>query len=68
MKKEKDPTTKQFDDDWIRSLTDVPEDSVTHDWQDVDLQRVRPIQMAEFLRRCVSHGDISRSVKEKWQP
>ena len=37
LKKEKDPTSKQFDDDeWIRSLTeaqevstDVPEDSVT---------------------------------------
>ena len=44
LKKEKDPTSKQFDDDeWIRSLTeaqevstDVPEDSVTHDQQDVD--------------------------------
>ena len=46
LKKEKDPTTKQFDDDeWIRSLTeaqevttDIPEDSVTYDQQDVDLK------------------------------
>ena len=44
MKNEKDPTTKQFDDDeWIRSLTeaqevtaDIQDDCVTHDWQDVD--------------------------------
>ena len=44
LKKEKDPTTKQFDDDkWIRSLaeaqevtTDIPEGSVTYDQQDVD--------------------------------
>ena len=47
----KDPTTKQFDDDeWIRSLTeaqdattDIPEDSVTYDQQDVDPKKVRPI-------------------------
>ena len=52
-KKEKDPTTKQFDDGgWIRSLTeaqevttDIPEDSVTYEQQDVDPKKVRPIQM-----------------------
>ena len=44
LKREKDPTTKQFDDDeWIRQLTeaqevttDVPEDSVMYDQQAVD--------------------------------
>ena len=44
LKKEKDPTSKQFDDDeWIRSLTeaqeittDVPEDSVLYDQQVVE--------------------------------
>ena len=62
LKKEKDPTTKQFDDDeWIRSLaeaqevtTDIPENSVTHDQQDVDPKKVRPIQMGEFWRKYVS--------------
>ena len=42
LKKEKDPTSKQFEDEeWIRSLTeaqevttDVPEDSVTCEQQD----------------------------------
>ena len=50
MKKEKDPTSKQFDND--SSLTeaqevtaDIPEDSVTCDQQDVDPKKVRPIQM-----------------------
>ena len=62
LKKKKDGTSKQLDDDeWIRSLTDAqevttdaPEDSVTHQQQEVDLQKVRPIQMEEFLRKCVS--------------
>ena len=57
LKKKKDPTTKQFDDDeWIRSLTeaqevttDIPEDSVTYDQQDVDPKKVRPIQMERVL-------------------
>ena len=56
LKKEKDPTSKQFDDDEsIRSLTeaqevtaDVPEDSVTYDQQDVDAKKVRSIQMGEL--------------------
>ena len=74
LKKEKEPTSKQFDDDeWIRSLTealevttDIPEDSVTYDQQDVDPKRVRPIQMGEFLQEDVSRrfpalseGDIA---------
>ena len=54
FEKEKDLTSKQFDDDeWIRSLveaqeatTDVPEDSITYDQQDVDPKKVRSIQMA----------------------
>ena len=62
LKKEKDPTSKQFDDDeWIRSLTeaqevtsDVPEDSVTYHQQDIDPKKVRPIQMGQFLRKYVS--------------
>ena len=62
LKKEKEPTSKQFDDDeWIRSLTealevttDIPEDSVTYDQQDVDPKRVRPIQMGEFFQKDVS--------------
>ena len=59
LKKAKDPTSKQFDDDeWIRSLTegeeittDVAEDSVTCD---VDPKKVQPVQMGEFLRKYVS--------------
>ena len=61
LKKEKDPTSKQFDDEWIPSLTeaqevttDVLEDSVTYDQQEVDSQNVRPIQMGEFLGKYVS--------------
>ena len=62
LKKEEDPTSKQFDDDeWIRSLTeaqevttDVPEDRVMYDQQEVDSQKVRPIPMGEFLQRYVS--------------
>ena len=62
LKKEKDPTSKQFDDDvWIRSLmeaqeatTDVPEDSVMYEQQGVDSEKVTPIQMGESLRKYVS--------------
>ena len=60
-KMEKGPTSKQFEDDeWIRSLTeaqeittDVPEDSVMYDQQEVDPKKVRPIQMGAFLRKYV---------------
>ena len=76
LKKEKDPTAKQFDDDeWIRSLTeaqevtaDVPEDSVTCDQQDVDPKEDRPIQMGEFLRKYVSRRLLAHSVREKVKP
>ena len=52
LKKEKDPTTKQFEnDEWIRSLaeaqevtTDIPEDSVTYDQQDVDPRKFGPFR------------------------
>ena len=72
LKKEKDPTSKQFDDDeWIRSLaeaqevtTDIPEDSVTNDQQDVDPKRVRPIRMGEFLRKNVSRRLLALSEGE----
>ena len=60
--KGKDPTSKQFDgDEWIRSLTeaqeitaDVPGDCVMYDQQPVDPKKVRPTQMGEFMRKCVS--------------
>ena len=76
LKKEKDPTSKQFDDDeWIRSLaeaqevtTDVPEDRVEFDQQEVDPKKVRPIQMGEFLRKYVSRRLLAQSVREKLQP
>ena len=72
LKKEKDPTTKQFDDDeWIRSLTeaqeittDVPEDSTVYDQQVVDPINVRPIQMGEFLRKYVSRRLLALSEGE----
>ena len=62
LKKEKDPTTKIFDgDEWIRSLTegqaitaDIPEERITHDQSEVDSEKVRHIQMGEFLRTYVS--------------
>ena len=70
LKKEKDPTSKQFvdDDEWIRSLTeaqeitaDIPEDSVMYDQHDVDPKKVRPIQVEEFLRKCVSRRLLALS-------
>ena len=72
LKKEKDPTTKEGDDDeWIRSLTDaqeatsdIPEDSVSHDQQDVDPKKVRPIQMGESLRKYVSRRLLALSEGE----
>ena len=62
----------QFDDDeWVRSLaeaqeatTDVPEDSVMYDQQDVDPKKVRPIQMGEFLRKYVSRRLLALSEGE----
>ena len=33
---------------------DVSEDSVMYDQQEVDPQKVWPVQMGEFLRKCVS--------------
>ena len=69
LKKEKDPTSKQFDDDeWIRSraearevTTDIPENSVTNDQQDVDPKKVLPIQMGEFLWKYVSRRLLALS-------
>ena len=68
----KNPTTKVFDDDgWIRSLTEaqeitagVPEESVIYDQQAVDTQKVRPIQMEEFLRKYVSRRLLALSEGE----
>ena len=69
LKKEKDPTSKQFDDDeWIRSqaevqeaTTDVPEGGVLHDQQDVDPKKVRPNHMGEFFRKYVSRRLLALS-------
>ena len=58
LKKEKDPASKQFDDDeWIRS-------SVTYDQQEVDPKKVRPIQTGEFLRKYVSRRLLALSEGE----
>ena len=68
--KEKDPTTKLFDDDeWIRSLTeaqeitaDIPQERVTCDQEGVDPQKFVPsIQMGEFLRKDVSRRRLALS-------
>ena len=61
LKKEREPTTKLFDDgEWVRSLTeaeastgDIPEGQVTCD-QSADPKKVRPIQMGDFVREYVS--------------
>ena len=74
LKKEKDPTSKQFDDDeWIRSLTeaqeittDVPEDSVLHDQQAVDPKKSSAHSNARVLSEVRLAGS-SRSTKEKSQ-
>ena len=66
------PASKQFDDDKrIRSLTeaqevttDVQEDSVTYDQQKAGPQKVRPIQMEEFLREDVSRRLLAPSDRE----
>ena len=73
MKKEKDPTTKWFDDDeWIRSLTeaqeitaDIPDESVTYDQQAVDPKKA-PIKW-ENSCGSMSHDNSLRSAKEKLQ-
>ena len=65
------PTSKQFDDDeWIRSLTeaqevttDVPEDSVTYDQQDVDTQKIGPFRWESSFGNT-SRGDSWLSVTE----
>ena len=62
--KEEDPTPKQIDDDeWIRSLTEAQE--VTSNFPDsVDPTKVRPFQMWEFLRKCVSRRLLALSEGE----
>ena len=71
--REKDPTSKQFDDDdeWIRSLTeaqenttDVPEDSVMCDQQHIDPQKVRSTQMEEFLQKFVEIAALATSMRQ----
>ena len=62
LKNEEDPTTKIIDDDEsIRSLpeaqditADIPEDRM-------DPKKVRPLQMAEFLRKYVSRRLLALS-------
>ena len=43
---------------------DVPEENVTKDQQVVDTKKVRPIQMGEFLRKCVSRRLLALSEGE----
>ena len=56
---------------WIRSLTeaqelttDVPEDSVEYDQQEVDPKKVQPTQMGEFLRKYVKRRLLALSEGE----
>ena len=66
LKKEKNPTSKQFDDDeWIRSLseaqdvtTDIPEDSVVYD----------QLEVLENSCESTSRDGCWPSVREKLQP
>ena len=70
----KDPTTKMFDDDeWIRSLqitADIPEEQVTccagrHLTRPArGPQKVRPIQMGDFVRKYVSSQLVALSQEE----
>ena len=64
LRKETDPTTKILNDEAQEVATYVPEDSVTYDQQDVDPQKVRPVQMEEFLRKCVSRRLLALSEGE----
>ena len=65
---EKDHTSKQFDDDqWIRSLaeaqeirSDVPEDSVMCDQQEVDPKKVRPSTTSGSQAHSTNHWPESR--------
>ena len=71
LKKEKDPTTKMFDDDErSRSLTeaqeitsDIPEERIAYDPEGVDPKKVRPILMGNMSRGVSLH-----SAKVKPQP
>ena len=68
LKKEKDPTTKLFDEDeWIRSLTeaqetnaDTLEENVTYAQHAVDPKKVRPVQMGEILPEiCIAKASCA---------
>ena len=57
--------------EWIRSLTeaqdattDIPEDCVLCDQQEVDPKKVRPIRMGEFLRKYGSRRLLALSEGE----
>ena len=68
LKKEEDPTLKQFDDDeWIRSLTESPLTSQKTASCMISKrcrpEKFRPIQMREFLRKYLPR--CCRSAKEK---
>ena len=72
LKKEKDPTSKQFDDDeWIRPLTEAQENSANV-WKTVSCvtsklsirKKVRPFLMGEFLRKYVSRQLLALSEGE----
>ena len=73
LKKEKDPTSKQFDDDeWILSLTetqevatDVPEDRVEYDQQEVDPEKKSGPSRWESSCESTSRDGFWRPVMEK---
>ena len=72
LKKEKDPTSKQFDDDeWIRSLTeapevttDIPEDSVTYEQQGRHPKKFGPLKCGSSCGKYVSRRLLALSEGE----
>ena len=76
LKKEKDPTSKQFDDDWwIRSpteaqevSTDVPEDSITCDQEEADPRKSSAHSEGSVPAEVCLTTTASRSAKEKLLP
>ena len=70
--RKKGSSTNTFDDDeWIPSLreaqeitADIEEDRLTHDRSEADPFKVRPIQMGQFLPKCVSRRLLPLSEGE----
>ena len=57
--KEKDPTT---------ITADILEDRITYDQSEVDPNKVRPVQMAEFLRKCLQATPGAQSRRDRSPP